>query len=152
MHHQKVSNKVKLYPGEMSKVVSNRITANKTKCTQGKQKQLYSLSRYCETHNKRGRLCAVLVSFQSLAEEQCENCHLEAAGPMKHFAPPRDRKRMKINTFFVTRQIVFDIWRSAMQDNYSKWHWPALTYHYNSRSAGREWKHLNGMELFVFEV
>lgn len=28
---------------------------------------------------------------------------------MKHFAPPRDKNRMKINTVFVTRQIVFDI-------------------------------------------
>ena len=65
-------------------------------------------------------MCYLFV--QSLTEEQCENCHSEAGDAMKHCAPPRDRSRMKINKVFVTRQIVFDIWRSAMQDNYSKWH------------------------------
>lgn len=50
-----------------------------------------------------------------------------------------ERNGMKINTVFVTRQNVFDIWMSAMQDHYSKWHWPILTYHYSS--TGREWEH-----------
>lgn len=165
MHQQKVSRKDAISSGEMGKVWSNLITAKETKVhTLHTKNTLILFSKSPSTllliflirETQKEAAGFVLFFFflfvQSLTEEQRENCHSGAGDAMKHFAPPRDRNRMKINTVFVARQIVFDIWRSAMQDNYSKWHWPTLTYHYNSRSTGGEWEHLNGMELFVLEV
>lgn len=126
------------------------ITANKTKETHSKQKLFplklppSGLSHMWETQKEKkqalSRRCLFPISHRGTMWEMS---FPEAGDAMKHL-PPRDRNRMKINTVFVTRQIVSDIWRSAMQDNYSKWHWPTLTYHYSSRSAGRKWKHLNG--------
>lgn len=56
-----------------------------------------------------------VVFLQPLTQEQCENCHFHRLA-MKHL-PPRDGNRTKINTVFVMRQILSDIWQSAMQDN-----------------------------------
>lgn len=76
-----------------------------------------------------------LLCFQSHTEEQPEKWHFWRLVVWWNAICVQERTGWRSIRFLSWGKIVSDIWQSAMQDNYSKWHGRTLTYRC---SSGRE--------------